>query len=395
VHRALVPRALAIALVLASCKPRHAHDDAAPPPPRDAAPRDAEAWPELASIAHVDPVRVVALPVQTNTPRFDVGGPVIAGDVAVVASSQFAFIAVDYRRGQLSWTKPAGLHVAPPLARGGDVVLIGDCINPPEIAASERLLGCLRAVSPTGGDQAYVAIHGRARDVEGFALGAGAQAVSASGDHTITWRRGEHAVAVDTLSGVATVATAEDPPLVVHYKDRTWQIARAEDGRIVAREHGKLAWTTQHPYTTLLGAVYLPGQSPMVRVSNAGAFGGHAELNLLDIDATGSLHGQVAFPVPGITLLGHAIDAVGDTALAVRLDASLERDFIAGYAANALLMWAYPLPRQPRPDPVGVAIAPDAVVVFHDGDTLTILPELSAPATAPGATRVPSENTTP
>ena len=37
------------------------------------------------------------------------------------------------------------------------------------------------------------------------------------------------------------------------------------------------------------------------------------------------------------------------------------------------------------PDPVGVAIAPDAVVVFHDGDTLTILPELSAPPTAPGA----------
>jgi hypothetical protein len=79
----------------------------------------------------------------------------------------------------------------------------------------------------------------------------------------------------------------------------------------------------------------------------------------------------------------------------VRLDASLERDFIVGYAANALLMWVYPLPHQPRADPVGLAIARGAVVVFHDGDTLTILPELSAPPTAPGAARVPSENTTP
>ena len=59
---------------------------------------------------------------------------------------------------------------------------------------------------------------------------------------------------------------------------------------------------------------------------------------------------------------------------------SLERDFIVGYAANALLMWVYPLPVVPRPDAVGVAVAPDAVVVFHDGDTLTILPELSAPS---------------
>ena len=100
-------------------------------------------------------------------------------------------------------------------------------------------------------------------------------------------------------------------------------------------------------------------------------------------------------PVPGIGLVGHAIDKVGDVVLAVRLDTSLSREFIAGYAANALLMWVYPLPQIKRADPIGVAISPDAVVVFHDGDTLTVLPELSAPPTAPGAVREPSENTTP
>jgi hypothetical protein len=212
---------------------------------------------------------------------------------------------------------------------------------------------------------------------------------------SIVWRRGEHAVAIDPITGVARRALADDPPLVIHYKERTWEVVQTREARIAAREHGKPAWSTERSYTTLLGAVYLPGQSPMVRVSTAGAFGGHPELLLMDIDATGSLHGQVARPVPGIGLLGHAIDAVGDTALAVRLDASLQRDFIVGYAANALLMWVYPLPRQPRADPVGLAIAADAVLVFHDGDTLTVLPELSAPPTAPGAVRPPSENATP
>jgi hypothetical protein len=58
-------------------------------------------------------------------------------------------------------------------------------------------------------------------------------------------------------------------------------------------------------------------------------------------------------------------------------------------------MWAYPLPRMPRADPIGLAVVPDAVLVFHDGDTLTVLPELSAPPTAPGAARLPLENSTP
>ena len=119
------------------------------------------------------------------------------------------------------------------------------------------------------------------------------------------------------------------------------------------------------------------------------------EMAVFDIDATGSLHGQVAFPAPGIATLGHAIDGVGNTAIAVRLDASLQHDYVVGYAATALLMYVYPLPEVPRADPVGVAVAADGVVVFHDGDTLTVLPELSAPPTAPGAPRPVWENSTP
>jgi hypothetical protein len=378
-------RALTIVAALGACKDKHAFDDA-PPAPRDAAaPADAPGWPELSTFPQVDAVRTLALPVDRKLPRGDIGGPTVAGDVAVVSSSQFGFVAVDYHSGKIAWRKPAGARVAPPLAVGGTLLLIADC--------PDSDVGCLRVVTPTGADLSYVAIRGR--DLGPFALEPGAQRVWSSGARTITWRRGDRAVTLDVLTGAATPAAVTDPPLVVHYKDRTWQIARTEDGKIAGREHGRETWRTQRPYTALVGAVYLPGQAPMVRVSNSGHYGRHAEMLLYDIDATGSLHGQVAFPVPGIGVLGSAVDAVGDTALAIRLDASLERDFIVGYAANALLMWVYPLPREPRADPIGLAVAPDAVLVLDRGETFTVLPEVSAPPTAPGAARPPSENPTP
>lgn len=389
---------LALLLLIAcGCKDKAKHrDDAAiAVAARDAARADADTapWPEIAHMPMVDPVRVIALPARPDVPRFTVGGPVLAGDVAVVSSSQFGFIAVDFRRGQIAWSKPAGSHVAPPQVVGGHIILIGDCANPPEIDDGETLLGCMRVVTPTGADEAYLAIHGKTRAVAEFAGAAGEQRVD---EHArgVVWRRGDAAVAVDLVTGVARLVPASEPPVVVTYKDRTWRVRMTEDGMITAE--GKPSWHTEQSYTRLLGAVYLPGQTPMVRASRASIHEGKPELLLFDIDATGSLAGQVSLDTaPGIGLIGDAISSVGDVALAVRLDKSLERDYIAAYAANALLMWVYPLPRMPRPDHVGLAIAHDAVVAFHDGDTLTVLPELSAPPTAPGAVHAPSENATP
>jgi len=115
------------------------------------------------------------------------------------------------------------------------------------------------------------------------------------------------------------------------------------------------------------------------------------EIRLHDLDANGSMTEPAApIAVPGIAVLAQAISPVGDVALAIRLDRSLQHDYVAGYAASALLRWVYPLPETARVDPIGLAIAldadraPAAVVVFHDGDTVTILPALSA-----------SENATP
>lgn len=388
---------LAVLLLVACSSKAKApkRDDAAVAATRDAASADADTapWPELAHLPIVEPVRVIALPARPDVPRFTVGGPVLAGDVAIVSSSQFGFIAVDYRAGQIAWTKPAGSHVAPPQVVDGHVVLIGDCVNPPEIEDGETLLGCMRVVTPTGADEAYVAIRGKAKAIAAFAASAGEQHVDKHG-RSVVWRRGDAAVAIDLVTGVAKPVAATEPPVVVTYKDRTWRVRLTDEGHLAAE--GKPSWQTQATYTKLLGAVYLPQQTPMVRASRATMHEGKPELLLFDIDATGSLAGQVSLdPAPGIGLIGHAISSVGDVALAVRLDRSLERDYIAGYAANALLMWVYPLPRAPRPDHVGLAIAHDAVVAFHDGDTFTVLPELSAPPTAPGAVRAPSENATP
>jgi len=384
---------LVILALLAGCKGKPARHDAAIARVADASADAGDAWPELAELPAIEPVRVIALPARPDVPRFTVAGPVLAGELAIVGSSQFGFLAVDFRRGQIAWSKAAGSRIAPPLVIDQNIHLIGDCINPPAVPDGETLLGCMRVVTQAGADQAYIAIRGKQKAVADFAADTGDDHVW-SDKGAIVWSHGDHAIAIDPLSGVATPAAAAAPPLVVAYKAKRWQVRRSEEGVIEAT--GQPSWHTERTYGPLLGAVYLPDQAPMIRVANALARGRKPEILIMDIDATGSMHGQVSMhPAPGIGVIGHAIDAVGDVALAVRLDKTLRRDYIAGYAANALLIWTYKLPMTPRADPVGIAIASDAVIVFHDGDTLTILPELSAPPTAPGAVHVPSENATP
>jgi len=346
----------------------------------------ADKWPELDGYPRATAVRVIEVPTRIDVPRFEVGGPVLVGDLAVVSSSQLGFAGIDWRRGTVAWTKPTGEHVAPPLVHDGSLVLIASCLNPPAIPRGEVLLGCMRVVTPTGIDQAYMAIRGKR--VGAFASAAGEQAIYSDGT-AIRWRRGESAVAIDPLTGIARPAEASAPPLVARHGDQQWTIEQLE-GRIVAT--GTRPWRTENEYTQMIGLVSLPEHTPMLRIANLGAYGSLPEINVIDIDATGSLRAAVARPSPGIGLLGWGAAANGDTALAVRLDTSLRRDYVVGYAASASLLWMYPLPETPRADPVGVAIASDAVVVFHDGNQLTVLPELSVPPTAPGAAR---QNPTP
>jgi len=346
----------------------------------------AKPWPELDGYPLTDAVRVIPVAAKIDVPRFEVAGPLLLGDTAIVASSQVGFAAIDWKHGTTLWTKPSGEHIAPPVVHDGSIILIASCLNPPAIPSGEVLVGCLRVVTPAGIDQAYMAIRGK--QLGAFVGSAGDQSMWAS-DGTVRWRRGEVAIEIDLLTGVARPTDASPPPIVVHKGDQRWSITHSE-GRVVAT--GAKPWRTENAYTAIIGLVNLPDHSPMLRIANQGEYARVPEINVIDIDATGSLRASVARPSPGISLLGFGAAGNGDTALAVRLDTSLRRDYIVGYAASAHIVWVYPLPEMPRADPVGVAMAPDAVVVFHDGDTLTVLPELSVPPTAPGAAR---QNPTP
>jgi hypothetical protein len=144
----------------------------------------------------------------------------------------------------------------------------------------------------------------------------------------------------------------------------------------------------------------LPGQAhevPMVRVVNLKGASGRGYIDLIDIDATGSRLGQAGALVPGLAVTGHAFAGTpGDTALAIRLDGSLERDYVAAHDARGGLAWVWPLPARPRADPVGLAFTDDGqVLVFHDGDRLTVLPAVSGRSTRAGAGSGPSQNPTP
>ena len=246
-------------LGLAACRGKHPVKHDAAPKPRDAAIDATSAWPELASIAKVEAVRVVALPVKPGVPRFDLGGPVVLGDVAVVASSQFGFLGVDYHDGHIAWTKPAGEHIAPPVVTGGSVALVGDCLDAQPV--HDVLLGCVRIVTATGADQGYLAVHGKG--LEAFASEPGEPHTWAIGDHAIRWRRGDAAVDVDLMTGLAKPAPAQEPAVVVSYKQKTYAITQDEDGTSARQRRDHVADDAHVLAADRRGI--LPEQAPMMR----------------------------------------------------------------------------------------------------------------------------------
>ncbi len=373
-------------------------------PAADAAAAAVTDFPELAELPRVTAVRELELPVRIDMPRFEVHGPLVSGDVAIVASSQLGFAAIDWRAGTVVWSKPSGAHVAPPLALpGGDVVLLGDCATAPD--TEEPVLGCLRIVGSGGADRSYGAVVGSA-ELAAQLRSPGAQRTWRIDEGHVGWQRGEAIAVVELATGKAVAPGAAgaaksaapsvaNPPLVVRYKDAALAISLEEGedgGELLARslDGKRTVWKAPGRFAALLGPV--PGQpyeSPMIRVARAstmrgvgGPPRGTPYFDVLDIDAMTAAGGQAAFPAPGIQLLGwgaRAGAAAGlgpAAALAIRLDRSLRRDYVVAYTSSARIAWAYPLPVVMRTDAVGVAVTDDAVLAFHDGDTLTVLPPI-------------------
>jgi hypothetical protein len=384
--------ALAALALLASCRcgDRPASPGDAAPPIDAALPIDAApppSWPELAAFPVAEPAVTVTLPARADVPRFDVHGPVVIGNVAVVSASPVGFAAVALPGGRVIWTRPAGARVAPPLATGDAVILVGDC--PDEVAspAGELLLGCLTQVDAARGtDLGAAIVRGARAEVEAFAAAPGPSRLRSAGDGALLWQRGEHAVIVALATGRATPAPPVADRAELRYADATWRWA-VDGEALVARDGAdKERWRFGRRVAALVGAFAAePPQVPVVRAVVAGTRDGHGVFSIIDIDGTSGSQGSAAHPVPGIQVLATGFGPHGVTVLAVRLDTSLTRDYIAAFDGNGLLLWVWPLPAQPRPDAVGIALDALRVVVFHDGDRLSVLPLSWEMPTAPPA----------
>ena len=357
--------------------PSPAPVDASAPttPASDAAGRPWTA--EFAQLPWVDATRIIKLPIHVEQPRFDVVGPVVVGDLAVVGSSQFGFAAIRWRDGATAWTKPTGLHVAPPLIVDDNLLLLADCVKPPAIDQSQQLLGCLRTVSRTGNDLSLAPVVAVPALANQFAATSGPSRVWAITASRIAWQRGDVVLEFDQLAPLATRSKALPPTITATINNVALSFAHTDEAVVALDNKGKEQWRVDGRFAAVLGIVTgAAHEAPMLRVARIGMrFNPRGEIDLLDIDATGSRHGQAAFPTPGIALLGSAVATDGACALASRVDTTLTHDLIVAYDAQARQRWVFALPEIPRADPVGLAIATDVVLAFFDGDTLAVLPK--------------------
>jgi hypothetical protein len=227
------------------------------PAVRDAAPADARtivdaapppSWPELAELPIAEPALTVAVPARPDVPRFDVHGPALTGDVAVVAASPLGFAAVALPAGRVIWTRPAGARVAPPLVVGGAGILVGDC--PDDVASpdGDLLLGCLLQVDAArGADLGAAIIRGARADVEAFATATGPSRLRAvPGTAAIRWQRGERAVEVALATGAATPAAPIADRVELVYRGETWRWS-VDDEALVARAGASAAGSPPSP----------------------------------------------------------------------------------------------------------------------------------------------------
>jgi hypothetical protein len=322
--------------------------------------------------------RIVKLPIRADQPRFEVVGPVVIGDVIVVGSSQLGFVAVRWSDGVTAWTKPAGLHVAPPLVVDDNILLISDCPRPPKQVDDEALLGCLRTVNRTGNDIALAPIVTTPEVASEFTASPDTGQIWQTSAGNIAWRRGDVAVEFDRLAPTARVSQATPPLLRAVIKGVNVSFERTDEAIIARDARNKETWRITGNFAALLGMTTASAnESPMIRVARISTrFNPSGDIDLLDIDATGSRHGQAAFPTPGIALLSTAIGSNGTVVLASRVDRSLSHDIIVAYDAQSRQRWAFALPEIQRAEPVGLACAKDAILAFYDGDTIAVLPGL-------------------
>ena len=203
--------------------------------------RRADAWPELATVpaGRAGPRRRAARR-RPTVPRFDVGGPVDRGRHRgrVVVAVRLRRRRLPPRPDRVDASRP-GLHVAPPLARAGDFVLIGECVKPPEVAESAARLRARRhadrrrpQLRRDPRQQDVDDVRGRARP---------AATCGRADDHTLALAPRRRARSRSTSSPASRRRRTDDRAAARRPLQETaaWQIAHGDDGIIRATQKGK------------------------------------------------------------------------------------------------------------------------------------------------------------
>ncbi|HTJ45043.1 MAG TPA: hypothetical protein VL463_23205 [Kofleriaceae bacterium] len=373
-------------------------------------------WPELADLPSASPWRIAELPISAPTAAPVASyGPLVIDQIAIVATSRAGFVAIDLTTANVMWSRPAGPRVAPPAADGVRAVLAGDCATQPRpVAAGEIALGCYDVVDPANvADERGGFVHGAKKVVAAFDEASGVERTTITGDGAFLWRRGDRAIRVDLATGAATPANITD---VTDHVDLTYGGAHwtytLEGETLLGAVDGAIKWKTPTAGAVLVGAFNdTPPRIPLVRLAgrgrprtdpprNGGRHGGNpprpTRLLLLDIAGTDGQLGQVSHSFPGASAMSSAFGAGGATIVAIRLDDSAMRDYIATFDGNGLMTWTWPLPEPPgaapRASPPQLAITNDGWVVALFDDRVAILPLVS---TSPTPEPAPSRNPTP
>lgn len=328
----------------------------------------------LAGLPRAAPRWTVTLPAQP-VPAIDVHGPVIVDGVAVVAATPVGIAGVDVEGGTVLWHRPAGGRIAEPVALDRRRVLaIGDCADGFD-PGSDVVVGCY-AVLDARDQAAYGAGTIVAAPDAAARLGAGPTHVQHDGD----------TIALGREDGWLTFALPEPPRGGVRAAAaprRRLEVSVGEgaervdlwvaDDVLELRHHDPQAMSDRSAVKDVAGGLHELADGTVRAVRYVP---GEPRLQPVIVHPRAIVLDELGASVPGIALLDAAHRDDGFV-LAIRLDSSLARDYVAAFTAEGTLTYVWPLPPPPgagRVHPVGVALADDAVVVFHDGATVTALP---------------------
>jgi hypothetical protein len=254
---------------------------------------------------------------------------------------------------------------------GGRLLSVGDCTIPID---GDGVIGCYEVLDPK-----KQAVYGYGSIVAERPLGAGPSTLVVEDGVAYLGREGAWVrwTTPDPPRGEVRAERAEWKDVVTVGEGDNRVDAWIVDDVLELRHHRPDVMSSRSAVKAIAGA---PGALHLLGDGRLRAFRlveGEAAIQPVLLDPGPIDFVELGPKLPGIDLLAAAQSERG-FAVAIRLDASLTRDYVARLAGDGTLVWVYRLPPPPgagRALPVGLAwTADDAVVVFHDGTTLAYLP---------------------